>query len=201
MSIKTTKDVILKSALEVFLEKGFAGASISQIAKIAKINQSLIYHHFKSKEDLWSCVKKFCVDEATHNFKPLRFNTLENFIEDLINVRLLVYSQGNMRKLIHWQSLETQPSQFYENMQAHPLFDIGDHVKILQKNNLIRTDKDAEILSAIIFSLSSYAFFDFASVFSLSDEQQKNYKKLIFEILINALSPSSSMVNDSKIIK
>ena len=192
MALKTTKDTILEAGLEVFLEKGFAGASISKIAKNAQINQSLIYHHFKSKEDLWSCVKKYCVDEVTQNFKPLRLDTLEHFIEDLIEVRLLVYSQGNMRKLIHWQSLDAYPSKFYENMQAHPLFDIGDHVKILQKNSSIRTDQDPDIISAIIFSLSSYAFFDFASVFNLSEVQQKKYKKLIFEILINALSPSSN---------
>ena len=63
-----TKEIILEAALAVFIEKGFAGASISQIAKAAKINQSLIYHHFASKEDLWVCVKKFCVDKATEGY-------------------------------------------------------------------------------------------------------------------------------------
>src|SRR5690242_1636043 len=47
MTTKPTKTVILNAALTVFIQKGFAGASISDIAKLAKINQSLIYHHFQ----------------------------------------------------------------------------------------------------------------------------------------------------------
>ena len=52
-----TRKAILKAAKHLFVKKGFAATSISEIAAKAKINQSLIYHHFGSKEDLWKHVK------------------------------------------------------------------------------------------------------------------------------------------------
>ena len=45
----SSKDNILNAALEVFIKKGFAGASMSQIAKAAGVNQSLIYSRLTSK--------------------------------------------------------------------------------------------------------------------------------------------------------
>ena len=135
MSKNITKDHILTSALKVFTAKGFAGASISQIAKTAQINQSLIYHHFKSKADLWTCVKKYCVDEATKGLRPIRHDTLENFIHDLVEARFSVYANDSMRMLVHWQALEPDTSQFYEQGQPHQLFDIADHIRALQEKN------------------------------------------------------------------
>jgi len=190
MAKNITKNKILEAALQVFIEKGFAGASISQIAKIAKINQSLIYHHFESKEDLWIYVKIYCVDEAVKNIQEIRHDTLENFVHDLVAARFTVYVQDSMRKLVHWQSLEPNPSQFYgQTAKPHPLFDIADHIKDLQANNLVRIDQDYQVLSGVVFSLASYAFFDFANAFNLSKGQRDAYKKLASEILIQTLKP------------
>lgn len=190
MSTKTTKDTILEAALTTFIEKGFAGASISQIAKLAQVNQSLIYHHFESKEDLWNCVKKYCVDEAIKNDHQIRHDTLENFVHDLVEARLSVYMKDRMRMLVHWQALEPDTSQFYgQKLTPHPLFDISDHIKALQAINLVQKKQDYQVLSGVIFGLASYAFFDFANAFNLSKEQRESYKRLVCEILIQTLAP------------
>ncbi len=47
-----TKEMILKVAEELFSEKGFDGTSVNMIAKTAGVNKSLIYYHFKDKNDL-----------------------------------------------------------------------------------------------------------------------------------------------------
>ena len=57
-----TRKKILKTAASLFVKNGFDGVSMSQIAKKASINQSLIYHYFKSKEDLWKSVKNYFVE-------------------------------------------------------------------------------------------------------------------------------------------
>jgi AcrR family transcriptional regulator len=187
---RNTKETILKAALAVFQAKGFSGASISQIAKEADINQSLIYHHFKSKEDLWMCVKSYCVDEATKGIEPIRHDSLEHFVHDLVEARFSVYTRESMRMLVHWQALEPNTSQFYgQKLTPHPLFDIAQHVKALQKKKLIRSDKDYQVLSGSIFGLSSYAFFDFANAYELSTKRRGAYKKFVCELLIQALKP------------
>lgn len=187
MSTKTTKDTILEAALTVFIEKGFAGASISQIAKAASVNQSLIYHHFKSKKDLWCCVKKYCVDEATKGFQPIRHDSLEHFVHDLVEARFSVYEKANMRMLVHWQALEPDTVYGQTLLTPHPLFDISDHIQELQKNKLVRIDQDYQVLSGIIFGLVSYAFFDYANAFNLSEYQRNSYKQFIIEVLISTL--------------
>jgi AcrR family transcriptional regulator len=185
-----TKDNIMAAALTTFLDKGFAGASISRIAKLAQVNQSLIYHHFKSKEDLWCSVKKYCVDEALKDLQIIRHDTLEHFIQDLVAARLCVYEKASMRMLIHWQSLEPDTAQFYgEKLNPHPLFDIEFHVQELQAKNLIRMDTDYQVLSGIIFGLASYAFFDFADAFKLNKKQQEEYRNFVCAMLVREFKP------------
>lgn len=48
---------ILEAAKRVFVEKGFAGASMSKIAREAGVTQSLIHYHFRTKQALWQAVK------------------------------------------------------------------------------------------------------------------------------------------------
>jgi AcrR family transcriptional regulator len=46
------REQILDAALRVFAEKGFAGASIRDIAKEVGVTEGLLYHYFESKEQL-----------------------------------------------------------------------------------------------------------------------------------------------------
>lgn len=50
------RDLILEGALRAFAERGFHGASMRDIAQRAGVSQSLVHHHFGSKEALWNFV-------------------------------------------------------------------------------------------------------------------------------------------------
>jgi TetR/AcrR family transcriptional regulator len=52
-----TRAAILEAAEEVFLERGFGNAALSEIARRAGVTKSLIHHHFRSKDELWREVK------------------------------------------------------------------------------------------------------------------------------------------------
>lgn len=51
-----TKTRILDAAEQLFLERGFHGASIRDISKAADVQIALTYYHFGSKEDLFRAV-------------------------------------------------------------------------------------------------------------------------------------------------
>ena len=53
---KTSKEMILSVALELFAQNGYRGTSISQIAKKAKISKGLMYNYFKNKEKLLEAI-------------------------------------------------------------------------------------------------------------------------------------------------
>lgn len=50
------RDVIIEAALAAFAEHGFHGASMRDIATRAGVSQSLLHHHFGTKEALWNLV-------------------------------------------------------------------------------------------------------------------------------------------------
>ncbi len=50
--VEDRRDQILEAALEVFADKGFDRATNKDIARAAGITPGLIYHYFKSKQDL-----------------------------------------------------------------------------------------------------------------------------------------------------
>lgn len=56
-----TRQAILKTATNLFLQKGFSGASTRDIAKQIGITQPALYHHFNDKEVLYLAVlNDFC---------------------------------------------------------------------------------------------------------------------------------------------
>jgi len=55
---EASRNSILDGAEALFLERGFAGASMSEIAKASGVTKSLIHHHYGTKEALWAEVKR-----------------------------------------------------------------------------------------------------------------------------------------------
>ncbi len=55
---RATRASILGAAERLFVENGFAATSMNDIALQAAVTKSLIHHHFGSKDDLWSEVKR-----------------------------------------------------------------------------------------------------------------------------------------------
>ena len=43
---------VLKGALQVFLERGYVGASMDRIAAVAGVSKATVYSHFRDKEGL-----------------------------------------------------------------------------------------------------------------------------------------------------
>ncbi len=55
-SEKSMEQTILDTAEELFLEKGFASTSTTQIAKAVGCNQALIHYYFRTKENLFNSI-------------------------------------------------------------------------------------------------------------------------------------------------
>jgi|SRR6056297_825038 len=51
-----TKACIIKAATDEFAEKGYDGARVDEIAVAANVNKTTMYHHFGSKDNLFTAV-------------------------------------------------------------------------------------------------------------------------------------------------
>lgn len=56
------REAIVEKAADLFAERGFLGASVSDIAKACKTSKSLLYHYYPSKEDVLYAVMASHVD-------------------------------------------------------------------------------------------------------------------------------------------
>jgi AcrR family transcriptional regulator len=52
MNIPNARERILTAAVKIFAERSYEGSRIDEIAKEAQVPKSLIYYHFKSKEEI-----------------------------------------------------------------------------------------------------------------------------------------------------
>ena len=52
----STKNKILEEALIMFAEKGYKGTNLRDLAAQLGLSKSALYKHYKSKEDIWSCL-------------------------------------------------------------------------------------------------------------------------------------------------
>lgn len=89
---RTTEKIILDAAKEVFLEKGFDGARMQEIADKAGINKALLHYYFRSKEKMFDAIFQEAfmqffpgVVEIMVTEKPL-FEKIEFFIDTYINM-------------------------------------------------------------------------------------------------------------------
>jgi len=57
------KDNVIESALQVFAEKGYADATMTDIAKHAGVSTPVLYEYFKTKEDLFFAIPEKFMDE------------------------------------------------------------------------------------------------------------------------------------------
>lgn len=53
-----TRQLIISAATQLFVQKGFFGTSISDLAKATKLTKGAFYHHFESKDALFFAVIK-----------------------------------------------------------------------------------------------------------------------------------------------
>lgn len=74
-NLKGTKETILISAAEVFLDHGYYDTTVRMIAQKAEVNQALINYHFGDKEALYLEVIRYWAREA---FKDFPFNALND---------------------------------------------------------------------------------------------------------------------------
>ncbi len=63
----SNREKILRVAIEEISEKGLSGVRVEQVARAAKTNIRMIYHYFKSKEQLYLEVLEYTVQELRNS--------------------------------------------------------------------------------------------------------------------------------------
>jgi len=187
---KRSKSRILRAASKLFVENGFAGTSLSEVAKKIDVNQSLIYHYFSSKEELWQCVKEELIGgyfEANRTSfevdKGLRY-----FLEQYFHSGYDYFCRHpDIIRILSWQSLEGELGKL-ATLRMSDQDMLMQAVMSLKEQGEIRSAQDPFIAILMIRNALRAPFFDDYAAFDQDLEKEKKYVKIAVDCLMRAFA-------------
>jgi len=188
LDVHPTQQQIMQAASQLFIEQGFSATSISQIAKLAGINQSLIYHHFANKADLWKAVKSYLLKQVVDwQETELKSQDLRSFLSYIITRRFKLYkNHPELLRLIHWQRLEVDGAQLQGGNMASP-----EHWDGLwqqwQEQGVIKRSIQPRMISLLIASAVTGALTDQPGLFE-QPKQAEMYINFLVDGVYTALT-------------
>lgn len=185
MKKQSSKERILVAARKLFVEYGFAGTSISQIESLAEVTRSLIFHHFKNKEQLWISVKQEIVMEAKqgNELLPGTDQPFESFLMALFECNIQFYRQNpDITRMINWQRIESN-SEANIGVTLSPAMKAWlEAIKYYQKKGEIKKQYKPEFVATLLLSIISSLALD-PSIFTQNQKEQKNYIQFCISVL------------------
>lgn len=147
------RTAVLNSALELFARHGFADTSLREISRLSGVSHPLILHHFGSKEDLYTAVKRRVVEGYAQRF-PAAARAIHKPINLRVEMkRILTYVGEN--ELALKLCARTRVDGDHQVWPGEPdlLNLIATRIEVAQKLKLIRNDLDANQLSVMIMGI------------------------------------------------
>lgn len=189
-SADSKREAILTEARKLFVQQGFAGTSMADIAHNANVPKSLLFHHFENKQTLWQLVKHDIVKNIVHD--GFQFNTqhgLLPFLTQIIELRFRAYSENpDLARLIAWQTLEIEPSELTDSATPALSPQTWEPAIVdLQKQGQLRDDISPKLI--IIFIASSVSAIFTHSYDPMTLKLRTQYKEKIIDCLSKALAP------------
>lgn len=190
------RTLILAAAESLFVERGFAATSLSDIAKRAGVTKSLIHHHFRTKEGLWDEVKR----ERLSHYAELQTQLVvagvgdESVLEESIRAYFR-YVQENPQwvRLNAWMTLEDPR---LSEVVDPDLVRLGiERLKTEQEQGRVRRDLDPRNIVAAFVSLCMYWFmaresYRLADLADLdADSADKSYLEDMLKIFLEGVIP------------
>ena len=148
-----TKQRILDAAAKEFVQKGFDGATLFDIAQRARVSKQLIHHHFRSKDNLFQ-------DVLNVKFGPmLDFQeTVPRMTADLIAERFKRRAgYADYIRFLTWEAASGHGDDLpgYKTRQ-HRIANHAKTLKLMQDAGRLPKDLDFKLMQLAIFSLSTY---------------------------------------------
>jgi AcrR family transcriptional regulator len=153
---ETSKEKILKVALELFAKNGYHETSISKIAQKAKISKGLMYNYFASKEKLLDEI----IQQGFNSLAELEFKAkkgvnpekqLEDFVDSVLDnlYSNITYWQLYLALLVHPEIQK----KFEKKMQQFRDEFVGELASLFRKLKVKNPELEAFLLGTFFDGL------------------------------------------------
>lgn len=131
-----TRRRILDSALDEFSKQGYGASSINAVCATQNISKGIIYHYFKTKDDLFlSCVEE-CFDRLTEYLRDhiqLEQGSIEERLEGYFTARLAFFQEHPVYQRIFCEAVMTPPAHLKGEIQAQKRAFDALNIQILEQ--------------------------------------------------------------------
>jgi AcrR family transcriptional regulator len=196
------KSEILDAAQRLFIEKGYAKTTVTDILNVHGLSKGVFYYYFKSKEEVMDAIIQRVVDAEVENAKKIVANPDMTPPQKLCAILL---GQGQTKKMIKVK--ENMVTQFHaaENAEMHqkslvqgikylaPV--MSEMLKEDSGSNSIFTDYPQE--TAALFLAAGQFIFD-KGLFQWSGKERVRYAKAFVEMMEKTLGVQPGYFNNKK---
>ncbi len=127
LTAEARRERILRSAMDLFASRGFAGGSTREVARGAGISEAMLFKHFPRKEDLYRAILERHLEEV-EKAMPLRGlaespATPRRFLEGIADTLLArIDGDPTLLRLMFYSALEGHPmAREFERARARGL--------------------------------------------------------------------------------
>ncbi len=183
-SEKSMEQLILDTAEQLFLEKGFASTSTTQIAKMVGCNQALIHYYFRTKENLFNSIfeSKFkMLFQRVFDTTQLENLSFTDKIKYIVETHFDILSENPKMPMLILTELSRQPEQITilkEKLYALPeklISIMSQELEIEIKAGRVKNCSFLDIMITVIsVNLALFTLLPFAvNVINLDEKQTK----------------------------
>lgn len=195
-------DRILQAALQEFANKGIDGARVDEIARVSGANKNMIYHYFKSKENLFTAVLEKVYESVRSRQQDLSLKGLDptaamrRLIEHTADVWIEVpeFNRLLASENLH-QAKHVRRSKKILGMYPPLIESLRDILKRGAKDGVFRPGVDPIDLYISVTSLSAHYVahhFTFEAIFKtklISPKKVQQRKEAICDMILRSLRP------------
>lgn len=184
-----TIKLILDEALKLFIENGYESTSIQDIINhLGGLSKGAIYHHFKSKEEIFEAVCEKIANENTAYFDKLRDDHTMNGFQKLKTMMKAGYANPSSDALIAMTDKIVSDPKFVimQVMQIYELI-VPCYIEPIIRQGIldgsIKTDYPKELGEVIITLMNIWI----NPVLAKSTPEEMRKKMEFFDILLKGL--------------
>lgn len=150
---KRRKD-ILEVALGIFVENGFNGTRMQEIAKRCKLSYGMVYHYFPSKEAIFTTLVDMALDAAKQLVQSLHHSSSPQVIGTLIDFAVSDPSPYYFAIIVEALTKKSVPSELSTRVKQSVLGLKTALATSTSNNSLDNDDTKAEGILAILLGAS-----------------------------------------------
>lgn len=204
VKVQDKEEIILKAAMDVFVEKGLYGAKMQEIADKAGINKALLHYYYRSKNKLYEHIFRFIFTKITTDiielmntdlpFKEFLRYFISKYIDLLINNHK--FPMFIMREISHGGKIASNVINdviMNEMNCRYPVIDIIEDA--MEKGEIIKMDPNQIIITVLGSCLFYFMGENIIRTVLLTEksfdrnEFLEQRKEAIFKIIYYGISP------------